>query len=56
MIPVDREPLGPPDVYGDDRLFVYLRLDVEPDPAQDAAVAALEAAGPSGRPDRARRA
>jgi transaldolase/glucose-6-phosphate isomerase len=28
-----------------DRLFIYLRLESAPDPAQDAAVAALEAAG-----------
>jgi transaldolase/glucose-6-phosphate isomerase len=45
LVPVDRERLGPPDVYGDDRLFVYLRLESAPDPAQDAAVAALEKAG-----------
>jgi transaldolase/glucose-6-phosphate isomerase len=45
LVPVDREPLGAPDVYGADRLFVYLRLATAPDPAQDAAVAALEAAG-----------
>jgi transaldolase/glucose-6-phosphate isomerase len=45
IIPVDREPLGPPAVYGDDRLFVYARLDSAPDEGQDAAVAALEAAG-----------
>jgi transaldolase / glucose-6-phosphate isomerase len=25
IVPVDREPLGDPSVYGDDRLFVYLR-------------------------------
>ncbi|HET7875029.1 MAG TPA: bifunctional transaldolase/phosoglucose isomerase [Methylomirabilota bacterium] len=45
LIPVDREPLGPPPVYGADRLFVYLRLATAPDGAQDAAVAALEKAG-----------
>jgi len=45
LIPVDQEPLGPPAVYGNDRLFVYTRLDSAADPAQDAAVAALEAAG-----------
>ncbi len=45
LIPVDREPLGPPGVYGADRLFVYLRLESEPDPAQDRATAALAAAG-----------
>ena len=39
LIPVDREPLGPPEVYGPDRLFVYLRLDSAPDAGQDEAVA-----------------
>jgi len=27
ILPVVGEPLGAPDLYGDDRLFVYLRLD-----------------------------
>ena len=45
IIPVDREPLGAPEVYGSDRLFAYLRLDGAPDAAQDAAVDALENAG-----------
>jgi transaldolase/glucose-6-phosphate isomerase len=45
LIPVDQEPLGEPAVYGADRLFVYLRLAPQADPAQDARVAALEAAG-----------
>jgi transaldolase/glucose-6-phosphate isomerase len=45
LIPVDREPLGPPEVYGQDRLFVYTRLEKAPDPAQDRAVDALQAAG-----------
>ena len=45
LIPVDREPLGSPDVYGRDRLFVYVRLASAPDAAQDTAVAALERAG-----------
>ncbi len=45
LIPVDREPAGPPAVYGADRLFVYLRLATAPDAGQDAAVAALENAG-----------
>ena len=31
LIPVDAEPLGPPDVYGTDRLFVYVRLSSEAD-------------------------
>jgi glucose-6-phosphate isomerase len=45
IVPVDREQIGPPEVYGTDRLFVYVRLESAPDPTQDAAVAALEAAG-----------
>ena len=36
ILPVDGETLGPPEVYGDDRLFVYLRLDG--DETYDAAV------------------
>src|SRR5206468_2283801 len=43
LIPVDREPLGPPEVYGADRLFVYLRLASAPDEHQDPAVEALGA-------------
>jgi transaldolase/glucose-6-phosphate isomerase len=45
LIPIDREPLGKPDVYGPDRLFVYLRLSSAPDAAQDASVDELERAG-----------
>ncbi len=45
LIPIDREPLGKPDVYGRDRLFVYLRLPTAADAAQDAAVDELERAG-----------
>jgi transaldolase/glucose-6-phosphate isomerase len=45
LIPVDQETLGPPEVYGDDRLFAYIRLEGAADAAQDAAVDALEAAG-----------
>jgi transaldolase / glucose-6-phosphate isomerase len=45
LIPVDAEPLGAPDVYGQDRLFAYLRLTPEPDPQQDSAMEALEQAG-----------
>jgi transaldolase/glucose-6-phosphate isomerase len=45
LIPVDGEPLGPTEVYGDDRLFAYLRLDAEADPAQDARIEALQRAG-----------
>ena len=45
IIPVDREKLGPPEVYGKDRIFAYIRLLSAPDPVQDAAVHALEQAG-----------
>jgi transaldolase / glucose-6-phosphate isomerase len=45
IIPVDREALGKPAVYGNDRVFAYVRLQTKPNKAQDAAVAALEKAG-----------
>ncbi len=45
LIPIDQEPLGTPEVYGSDRLFVYIRLEEAPDLTQDAAVDALEQAG-----------
>ncbi len=49
LIPVDRESIGPPENYGDDRLFVYLKLNSDSlsdsnDP-QDAALEAIERAG-----------
>jgi transaldolase / glucose-6-phosphate isomerase len=45
IIPVDREALGPPEVYGSDRVFAYLRLETAPDTVQDARIDALEKAG-----------
>jgi len=45
IIPVDREDLGNPNVYGSDRVIAYLRLDPAPDAAQDAAIDALEKSG-----------
>jgi transaldolase/glucose-6-phosphate isomerase len=45
IIPVDREEPAAPEIYGNDRIFAYLRYDVSPDLTQDAKVAALEAAG-----------
>jgi glucose-6-phosphate isomerase len=45
LIPIDQEPLGRPENYGTDRLFVYSRLEDAADAAQDLAVAALEQAG-----------
>ncbi|HXE69732.1 MAG TPA: transaldolase, partial [Hyphomicrobiaceae bacterium] len=45
LIPVDAEPLGRGEVYGADRLFVYIRLATDPDTAQDDDIAGLERAG-----------
>jgi transaldolase/glucose-6-phosphate isomerase len=45
LIPVDREALGAPEVYGNDRVFAYIRLENSADPAQDRAVDAIAKAG-----------
>jgi transaldolase/glucose-6-phosphate isomerase len=45
IVPFDAEPLGAPSVYGNDRVFAYLRLAADQDAEQERAVAALEAAG-----------
>ncbi len=45
IVPVDREEAGAPAVYGNDRVFAYVRLSSDPDKAQEAKVAALEQAG-----------
>jgi len=45
IIPVDREQLSAPEVYGNDRVFAYLRFGPAADADQDAKVAALEKAG-----------
>jgi glucose-6-phosphate isomerase len=45
ITPVDREVLAAPAIYGQDRLFVYIRYAGTADASQDAGVAALEAAG-----------
>jgi transaldolase/glucose-6-phosphate isomerase len=45
LVPVDRESIGAPEVYSDDRLFVYLRLESSPDAAEDAAIANLQQSG-----------
>jgi transaldolase/glucose-6-phosphate isomerase len=42
IIPVEGEPVGVPAVYGEDRLFVYLRLTCQADARQDEAVKILE--------------
>ncbi|HXW25686.1 MAG TPA: bifunctional transaldolase/phosoglucose isomerase [Xanthobacteraceae bacterium] len=45
LIPIVAEPPGTPAAYGADRLFIYMRHAAAADAAQDAAMAALEAAG-----------
>ncbi len=45
IIPVDGEKPAPPEAYGQDRLFAYLRLNSDPDGDQDAAVRRLRGAG-----------
>ena len=45
IIPVDRETLASPEVYGSDRVFAYVRLETGVDPDQEAKVAAIEKAG-----------
>jgi transaldolase / glucose-6-phosphate isomerase len=45
LLPVVDEPLGPPEVYGDDRVFVHLSMAEAPDADRQKRVAALEEAG-----------
>ena len=45
IIPVDREHLGAPEVYGNDRVFVYVRLESGADRDPEAKLAALAQAG-----------
>jgi glucose-6-phosphate isomerase len=45
VIPVDRESLGPPDIYGDDRVFAYLKLETATDPVHEAAIEKISSAG-----------
>jgi len=44
-VPFDAEPLGAPSVYGNDRVFAYLRLAADQDSEHERAIAALEAVG-----------
>ena len=44
-MPVTGEPLGSPEVYGDDRVFVHIQTESAKDGDIDAKVSALEAAG-----------
>jgi transaldolase / glucose-6-phosphate isomerase len=45
ILPVEGETLGEPSVYGDDRVFIYLRTETGFDAAQDDAIQKLETAG-----------
>jgi transaldolase/glucose-6-phosphate isomerase len=45
ILPVAGEPAGPPEVYGEDRFFIYLSSAGDTDDHQAARVDALEAAG-----------
>ncbi len=45
IIPVTGEPLAGPEAYGNDRLFIYTRIEATADPLIDQKVAALEQAG-----------
>jgi transaldolase / glucose-6-phosphate isomerase len=45
IVPFDAEPLGDPVVYGNDRVFAYLRLAADQDADQERQIAALETAG-----------
>ncbi len=45
LIPIDREPLGAPSLYGEDRFFVSLSLDGDDTAIQDQALDALAEAG-----------
>jgi hypothetical protein len=45
VLPVAGEPLGPPEVYGEDRSFIYFRDPANPNAELDAGVEALGRAG-----------
>ena len=45
IVPIADEPFGPPDVYGDDRLFVYLRLKDDDNEITDRHVHVLHESG-----------
>lgn len=45
IVPVAREPLAAPNHYGDDRLFVYLRLDGDDNESADEALQVIRSSG-----------
>ena len=52
LIPVDLEKIAAPEVYGEDRVFVYIRLTDDADAEQDAGIENLRAAHFPVIPDR----
>jgi transaldolase/glucose-6-phosphate isomerase len=45
IVPVDREELAAPEIYGHDRVFTYIHTETTVDAARDAKLVALEKAG-----------
>ena len=45
LVPVEGEPVGPPEVYGEDRLFVHLRLESSRDRKKEQALEDLKQSG-----------
>ena len=45
IVPVAGEPLGPPDIYGDDRIFAYIHTASSKDEGIEQMLSALQAAG-----------
>ena len=45
IVPIDQESLAPPDIYGDDRVFVYLTLKSEERSSDESAIDRIEKAG-----------
>src|ERR1700692_1904475 len=45
LVPIDGEPLGAPQLYGDDRFFIALSLDGDEDSGRESKLMALQAAG-----------
>ncbi|AOX16280.1 bifunctional transaldolase/phosoglucose isomerase [Kozakia baliensis] len=45
LVPIDDETLGAPSVYGNDRVFAYVRLTEKPCPTQEKAIATLIESG-----------
>ncbi|MBA3784019.1 MAG: bifunctional transaldolase/phosoglucose isomerase [Acidobacteria bacterium] len=45
IVPVDREMIQPPENYGNDRIFAYLKLEGESNAENEAKIAALEKSG-----------